>query len=182
MRVCVDPSPDLLPDFMRRFRDIAASFSIQFDFAVEQHRSRMLVMVSREGHCLHHILSRRMLGDLSFDVSLVVSNHENLRASVEAHGIPFVNVPVTPESRIAAEARLRALIQRHAIEWLALSALYCEDGCAVAVDAQRPAAVGCGVPADAAVAGGRAQGRAERRDHRQPDTVVDTRKRRACRL
>lgn len=121
MRVCLEAAPAEVTAFTRRFREVAASFHMAFKLAAAHHRPKTLIMVSREGHCLHHILSRRALGDLSFDVALVVSNHDVLRAVVEAHGVPFVHLPIAADARVVAERRLRSLIDQHGIELIGLA-------------------------------------------------------------
>jgi formyltetrahydrofolate deformylase len=69
--------------------------------AAERHR--LLVMVSKQGHCLNDLLHRVRTGALKADIVAVVSNHEDLRSLVEWHGIPFHHVPVTADTKAAAE-------------------------------------------------------------------------------
>jgi formyltetrahydrofolate deformylase len=66
---------------------------------------RVAVMVSREDHCLLDLLWRWRRGELDADISLVLSNHEDHRADVEAFGVPYVHVPVTAETKAEAEER-----------------------------------------------------------------------------
>ena len=71
---------------------------------------RLVIMVSRQGHVLNDLLFRVRTGQLNVVVPAVVSNHEDFRAEVEWHGIPFHHIPVTRESKPQAEARLREII------------------------------------------------------------------------
>jgi formyltetrahydrofolate deformylase len=71
---------------------------------------RMAIAVSRYDHCLADVLYRVRSGELRVDVPLAVSNHEDVRALVEGHGIPFYCLPVTAQTRSAQEARLLALL------------------------------------------------------------------------
>jgi formyltetrahydrofolate deformylase len=74
------------------------------------------VFVSRHGHCLHDLLWRHRLGELSCAIRLVVSNHPDL-AEVAAHfGIPFHEIPVSPSDKARSEARALALLEEHAID------------------------------------------------------------------
>ncbi len=84
-------------------------------------RRRILVMVSRFDHCLVDLLYRWQIGELAVDIPLVVSNHDDCRALVERHGIPFVHVPVTRDTKADAEARLFALIEEHAVDLVVLA-------------------------------------------------------------
>ncbi len=89
-------------------------------------RRRARVMVSKFDHCLVDLLYRWENGDLGVDIPLVVSNHEDARALVERHGIPFVRIPVTrdatgPTSKAAAEARLLELVAEHDVDVVVLA-------------------------------------------------------------
>ena len=121
MRVAVDADASDAPLFLQRLHELTPAFDLDFEFFPATQRPRTLVMVSREGHCLHHLLSRRALGELPFDITAVVSNHETFRAAAEAQGVPFFHVPVTPEGKEQAERQLRALIDEHAIDLIALA-------------------------------------------------------------
>ena len=94
---------------------------------------RLLVMVSRQGHVLNDLLFRVRTGQLNVVVPAVVSNHEDFRAEVEWHGIPFHHVPVTPGTKPQAEARLREIIAAERVETVALARymqVLSEDLCA----------------------------------------------------
>jgi formyltetrahydrofolate deformylase len=75
-----------------------------------QRRDRILVMVSRQGHCLNDLLHRARTGSMPVEVVAVVSNHQDFRELVEWHGIPFHHVPVTPDTKQSAEDELRKLV------------------------------------------------------------------------
>jgi formyltetrahydrofolate deformylase len=78
-------------------------------------------MVSRFAHCLGDLLFRSRVGELPMEIAAVVSNHPDHRALVEWHGIPFFHVPVTPETKPQAEARLLELVDRFEIELVVLA-------------------------------------------------------------
>jgi formyltetrahydrofolate deformylase len=67
---------------------------------------RVAIMVSRYDHCLLELLWRWRRGELGAEVVLVGSNHPDLREEVEAFGLPYHHIPVTPESKAEAEAEL----------------------------------------------------------------------------
>jgi formyltetrahydrofolate deformylase len=67
---------------------------------------RLALMASREDHCLLDLLWRASRDELGAQVAVVVSNHDTARAAVEAFGVPFVHVPVTPETKPEAEAAI----------------------------------------------------------------------------
>jgi formyltetrahydrofolate deformylase len=101
----------------RRADELAATIEVH---DVER-RTRALVMVSRYDHCLVDLLYRVHAGEIPVEVPLVVSNHPDLAPTVEQHGIPFLHVPVSKETRDEADARLLALVDDHAIDLVVLA-------------------------------------------------------------
>ncbi len=84
-------------------------------------RARLLVMVSRQGHCLQDLLFRRQSGQLAAEIVGVVSNHSDLADIASWHGIPFHHVPVTPETKAESEAELGRLIEQHRVDTVVLA-------------------------------------------------------------
>ncbi|GAA2006509.1 formyltetrahydrofolate deformylase [Brevibacterium samyangense] len=104
----------------RDFTPIAEEFGMDADFHDER-PPRLLVMVSKFGHCLNDLLFRWRGGTLGGEIALVVSNHEDLRPMVEAAGLPFVHVPVTKDTKAEAEAKLLELVDTHDIDLVVLA-------------------------------------------------------------
>ncbi|MFR9728017.1 formyltetrahydrofolate deformylase [Saccharopolyspora sp. MS10] len=102
------------------FEAVAADFEMSYSFAPDR-PARILVMVSKLGHCLNDLLFRWRAGSLSADIVAVVSNHEDLRPMAEAAGLPFVHIPVTPATKPAAEARLLRVVEEHDAELVVLA-------------------------------------------------------------
>jgi formyltetrahydrofolate deformylase len=84
-------------EFRQAFEPLAAAFAMTWQLSDTAERKRVVLLVSREDHCLADLLYRWRSGDLECDIPAVISNHEDLRAVVEWHGIPFRWVPVGPE-------------------------------------------------------------------------------------
>ena len=84
-------------------------------------RPRMLVMVSRQGHCLNDLLFRMRSGTLAIDVPVIVSNHEDFADLARWQQIPFVHIPVTRETKPAAEAQLREVVAGYRIDGVVLA-------------------------------------------------------------
>jgi formyltetrahydrofolate deformylase len=113
MRMVFDsPGPEDRAALEERFgREIAAPFEMEHSFSESTRRKRVVVMVSREDHCLSDLLWRRRNDHLGGgEIAMVISNHEDLRAEVEAVGLPFHHVPVTRETKEEAERRALELI------------------------------------------------------------------------
>lgn len=102
------------------FRPIADLFDMKFSFH-DQTKQRILVMVSKFGHCLNDLLFRWRGGSLGGEIALVVSNHGTHRAMAEAAGLPFIYLPVIPETKSDAERRLLELVDEHDIDLVVLA-------------------------------------------------------------
>jgi formyltetrahydrofolate deformylase len=94
----------------RFVREVATPFEIDFSFSESGTAKRVAVMVSREDHCLSDLLWRWRNGHLGGEIVTVIANHEDLRAEVEAVGLPFHHVPISREKREEAERSALELI------------------------------------------------------------------------
>ena len=99
----------------------AERFDAELIVRAESQNQRALLMVSKFDHCLVDLLYRWRAGELLLDIPLVVSNHEDCREIVERSGIPFVHLPVTSATKVAAEDQLLALIAEHTIDFVVLA-------------------------------------------------------------
>jgi formyltetrahydrofolate deformylase len=92
------------------------------DFIIHDGRpQRLLVMVSKFGHCLNDLIFRWQAGSLGAEIAVVVSNHEDLRAMAEGAGLPFIHVPVTAGTKPEAEARLLDLVAEYNADLVVLA-------------------------------------------------------------
>ncbi|MFC4001753.1 formyltetrahydrofolate deformylase [Prauserella oleivorans] len=100
-----------------RFAGVARSLGAESNWRVDDsgERRRMVVLVSKEGHCLYDLLGRVASGELDVDVRAVIGNHDNLADITRAHGIPFHHVPFgsDPEEKQAAFAEVAKLVDEH---------------------------------------------------------------------
>jgi len=105
------------------FLPIADEFGMDWDLHDLSTRPRVLIMVSREGHCLNDLLYRREAEALAIDVPLVVGNHPDLARLAAGHGVPFEHVPVGtgPSARAEAEDKLLDLVSAHRIDFVVLA-------------------------------------------------------------
>jgi formyltetrahydrofolate deformylase len=102
------------------FQPVADEFGMSYQVAGNQ-PERVLVMVSKLGHCLNDLIFRWRAGNLGGELVAVVSNHEDLRPMAEAAGLPFVHVPVTPATKHEAEARLLELVDQYRVDLVVLA-------------------------------------------------------------
>ncbi|MGO4237027.1 formyltetrahydrofolate deformylase [Pseudarthrobacter sp. YAF2] len=102
------------------FAGIASRFDMKFSFH-DQTPKRVLVMVSKFGHCLNDLIFRWRGGSLGAELVAVVSNHETHRAMADAAGLPFIYVPVTPDTKADAERRLLELVDEYNADLVVLA-------------------------------------------------------------
>jgi formyltetrahydrofolate deformylase len=78
-------------------------------------------MVTKESHCLRDLLYLKELGELNIEIPLVISNREDLRTLVESHGIEFLYLPVTPETKASQETEILKQINDLKIDFVVLA-------------------------------------------------------------
>ena len=100
--------------------EVADEFGMDFMLSDDKPQ-RVLVMVSRMGHCLNDLIFRWRAGSLGADLVGVVYNHEDLRPMAEAAGLPFLHLPVTPESKPQAEQRLLEIVDEYRADVVVLA-------------------------------------------------------------
>ena len=84
-------------------------------------KKKVLIMVSRFGHCLNDLLYRWRIGALPIDIVGVISNHHEYQKVVVNHDIPFHMIRVTAENKAEAEARQMEIIDQTGAELVVLA-------------------------------------------------------------
>ena len=111
-------------DLERDFAPVAAAYHMTWHMVPVGARTRTLIMVSRQGHCLNDLLFRAQAGLLPVDVAAVVSNHADVAGLAAARGVPFHHLPISGrpgETREDAEARLLDLVGELDVELVVLA-------------------------------------------------------------
>ncbi|TLM71282.1 formyltetrahydrofolate deformylase [Pseudarthrobacter sp. NamB4] len=117
-----DPGEPLRTDDLRRsFEPVAEKWQMNWQLEPHGRKRRVLVMVSKMGHCLNDLLFRARTGDIPVEIVAVVSNHRDQEGLVQWHGIPFFHVPVTKDTKPDAEARLLELVDAFDVELVVLA-------------------------------------------------------------
>lgn len=100
---------------------VAAPFGMTVKLYDTEHRMKVLLMVSRFGHCLNDLLYRWKIGALPIEIVGVVSNHFEYQKVIVNHDIPFYHVKVTKENKPQAEARLMEIVEQSGAELIVLA-------------------------------------------------------------
>ncbi|MFC4785806.1 formyltetrahydrofolate deformylase [Nocardioides sp. MAHUQ-72] len=103
------------------FSAVARTFAMRFELWDARAPYRTLIMVSKHLHCLNDLLFRHSTGALQIDIPVVVSNHPDAEPLVRSYGLDFAHVPVTPETKPAAEAELLRLVKEHDVDLVVLA-------------------------------------------------------------
>jgi formyltetrahydrofolate deformylase len=111
IEVRADSLPFALAELRDRFRPIAEEFGMKWKITDSAVKKRVVILVSKQEHCLYDLLARWQSKELDIDIACVISNHDTFRGFVEWHGIPFHHVPVTPDNRAAAYAEVQRIFE-----------------------------------------------------------------------
>ncbi|WP_114348082.1 formyltetrahydrofolate deformylase [Paracoccus lutimaris] len=105
-------------------RDMAAEvahFAMDYVFHDEAEKMKVVIMVSRFGHCLNDLLYRSRIGALPIDIVAVISNHMDYQKVVVNQDIPFHFIRVTKENKPQAEAQLMQVVEDSGAELVVLA-------------------------------------------------------------
>ena len=110
IEIKADTLPFLLAEFRERFRtEVAEPLQMEWRINDSAVKRRVVVLVSKQEHCLYDLLARWQAKELDIEIPCVVSNHDTFRGFVEWHGIPFLHVPVSGDNRKAADAEIKRI-------------------------------------------------------------------------
>ena len=110
-----------LDAFRAEFHPMAAALDMQWRLKLMSEVPRMAIFVSQHLHCLVDILHRQQAGELPCSIPLIVGNHRNGEALARFYGVKFRHIPVTPETKKAAEDEQRRLLAAEGIDLLVLA-------------------------------------------------------------
>jgi formyltetrahydrofolate deformylase len=103
------------------FASLADAFGMDWQVHDARRRARLLVLVSRQGHCLNDLLFRAHSGQLPVDIAAVASNHEDFAALAASYKIPFHHLPISGDAKPAQERRILDLVERERIDLVVLA-------------------------------------------------------------
>ncbi|MFE7750398.1 formyltetrahydrofolate deformylase [Streptomyces sp. NPDC057428] len=103
------------------FAAIGDPFRMEWQIHRASDRMRVVLLVSKFGHCLNDLLFRSGTGALPVEIVAVVSNHTDFAELVASYGIPFRHIPVTRENKPEAEAQLLELVRGENVELVVLA-------------------------------------------------------------
>ena len=115
------PSMPSLEALGAGFEPIATRFGMTWEFHDLTVKPRILIAVSKFGHCLYDLLHRWRSGLLPVEIVGVVSNHDDMRSFVEWSGIPYHHLPVDKADKAAQEQRILDIVEREQVDLVVLA-------------------------------------------------------------
>ncbi|MEU4725588.1 formyltetrahydrofolate deformylase [Nonomuraea dietziae] len=103
------------------FAGLIPEFGMDFKLRDLSVKPKVLILVSKFGHCLNDLLYRVRSGLLDIEIVAVASNHPDLRPLTQSYGIDYHHLPVTPETRPRQEAEILALVEHYQVELVVLA-------------------------------------------------------------
>ena len=116
-----DPGLDAL---RAAFAPLAEQFGMRWELHDATVKPRVMIMVSKIGHCLNDLLFRYRTGQLAIEIPAIVSNHQDFYQLAASYNIPFHHLPLadsSPRAKAAQEARVYELIERNNIDLVVLA-------------------------------------------------------------
>ncbi|HYF56492.1 MAG TPA: formyltetrahydrofolate deformylase [Salinarimonas sp.] len=120
MRVRFEIAADESP-LTEAFRPVAEAFRMDWSLGDAARRPRLLILVSKFGHCLNDLLYRYGSGLLKADIAAVVSNHRDFYRLAASYDVPFHHLPVTPDTKVAQERRVLDVVAEERIDCVVLA-------------------------------------------------------------
>jgi formyltetrahydrofolate deformylase len=100
---------------------LAPQYQMQWQIHGAQKKARLLILVSKQGHCLNDLLFRVHSKQLNAEIAGIVSNHQDFAQMAKSYEIPFHHLPVTPETKATQEAAILAIAKREEIDLVVLA-------------------------------------------------------------
>lgn len=123
MRHCIRTSSlsVSLDEFKQAFSELADEFNMTWDITDSRTPKKMVLMASKESHCLMDILHRWHSKEMFCDIACVISNHDDLREMVQWYDIPFFHVPVDASNKQAHFDAVSQIIDDHNADLIVLA-------------------------------------------------------------
>ncbi|PLB33866.1 formyltetrahydrofolate deformylase [Aspergillus candidus] len=103
------------------FNPTAKGLSMDFQLVPATQKPRVLIMVSKIGHCLNDLLFRQSTGQLAIEIPVIVSNHPDFETLARTYNVPFVHLPVTADTKAQQEGQILELVRQHNVDLIVLA-------------------------------------------------------------
>ena len=107
--------------FTKELNVRGSKFDLEWEVSNANHKTKVVIMVSKYDHCLNDLLYRYRTGNLNVEVGAIVSNLPDLKPLAEWHGIPYYHFPISKETKLEQEARVEQIMEEYGCELLILA-------------------------------------------------------------
>ncbi|MBO1112526.1 formyltetrahydrofolate deformylase [Bordetella petrii] len=104
-----------------QFGTLAGAYGMDWQIHDAHRKARLLIMVSKQGHCLNDLLFRVQSGQLRAEIAAIVSNHNDYAGLAASYGIPFHHLPVSADTKAEQEKQVLALVESQQIDLVVLA-------------------------------------------------------------
>ena len=111
----------LLIDLVQPFSELQSDLHMEYEIMSTSHKPKVLIMVSKIGHCLNDLLFRQKTRQLNIDIPLIVSNHPEFESLAKSYEIPFHHLPVTKDTKVQQESRILELVKENNVDLIILA-------------------------------------------------------------
>jgi formyltetrahydrofolate deformylase len=108
-------------DLRLQFASVAKTFSMKYEFFDVRIKPRVLLLVSRFGHCLNDLLFRWKTGQLPCEIPAIASNHQDFALLANSYGVPFYHLSVNGDSNHLREMEIRQIVENERIDLMVLA-------------------------------------------------------------
>lgn len=102
-------------------RDLAVTFGMKWRLYSSAKKPKMALFISKYDHCLYDLLGRYNSGELNLEIPFIISNHLDLKPIADNFKIPFYYIPVTKNTKEAAEQKQLELLEKYKIDFIVLA-------------------------------------------------------------
>ncbi len=117
--------PTELEQLKGAFSALAGQWNMHWELHDAHHKPRIMLMVSKIGHCLNDLLYRFKSGLLPVDIKAIASNHPDFATLAANYQIPFHYLPLaagcSPEEKQAQEQQIQQIVHQEQIELVVLA-------------------------------------------------------------
>jgi len=108
-------------EILNAFASVSEKFSINVQLRFTDHLLRVAILASKQSHCLFDLLSRWRSGELPADIVTVIDNHPDHADLVQHMGVPYVHLPVTPETKSHQELAVLETLNDNQVDLVILA-------------------------------------------------------------
>lgn len=109
-------------EFRRSFaEDVATPFGMEWDLHATSRKQKLLILVSKFGHCLYDLLHRYHTGTLPVEIPAIISNHPDLEEIANWYQVPFHHLPMKEGGKQAQEQQILSIAKQHEVDLVVLA-------------------------------------------------------------